>query len=45
MSHHRSFKNLFNKVNIPYISNNKFQLEYERNRTIPNKDKRTFSSL
>ena len=45
MSHHRSFKNLFNKVNIPYISNTKFQLEYERNRTIPNKDKRPFSSL
>lgn len=45
MSHIRSFKNLFNKVNIPNISNNKLQIEYEKNSTIPNKDKRPISSL
>ena len=43
--HHRSFKNLFNKVNIPNISNNKLQIEYEKNSTIPNKGKRPLSSL
>jgi hypothetical protein len=45
MSHHRSFKNLFNKVNIPNISKNKFLIEYKKNITIPDKDKRPFSSL
>ena len=44
MSHHRSYKNLFNKVNIPNISNNKIQIQYERNSTIQNKDKRPLSS-
>jgi hypothetical protein len=43
--HHRSFKNLFNKVNIPNISKNKFLIEYKKNITIPDKDKRPFSSL
>ena len=45
MSHIRSFMNLFNKVNIPNVSDNKFQAEYKRNRTISKKEKRPLSSL
>lgn len=45
MSHTRSFKNLFNKVNIPNLSNNELQIEYKKNITIPSKDKRPISSL
>ena len=45
MSYKYSLKQLFNKVIIPNSLNNKMILEYENNKTLPNQNKRPFSSF
>ena len=45
MNYQYSFKHLFNKVIIPNSLNNKMILEYEKNKTIPNQNSRSFSSF
>ena len=45
MSYKYSLKKLFNKVIIPNSLNNKMIIEYENNKTLPNKNKKPFSSF
>ena len=45
MNYQFSLKHLFNKVIIPNSLNNKMILEYEKNKTIPNHNRRPFSSF
>ena len=44
MNYHHSLRHLFNKVVIPNIQNNNNNKKYEKDKTLPNKTKRPYSS-